>query len=153
MAPAVVSDPQDRATYAGPSEGSWPGPRAAAGSQGQPRDHRHPADGEPPAPAALYSARLRAGPPSPHPLGFSLTHCGSAAGFRQWHKGLGVRGGPPPQEGSAGGHGHESPGPGGSSWVRRTAGRMQGDVLGRWRLVSLSCCHLGIWQLLFPPPS
>lgn len=61
--------------------------------------------------------------------------------------------GPPPREGSAGWHGHESLGPGDSSWVRRTAGRTQGGVLGRQRLVSLSCCHLGVWRLLFPPPS
>ena len=50
--------------------------------------------------------------------------------------------GPPPREGSAGWHGHESLGPGDSSWVRRIAGLDAG-----WRPGEVAPCE----SELLPP--
>ena len=77
----------------GPVKAPDPVPRATAGSQGQPGDKRHQADSLRPQQPCIQHASTPA-QPSPHPLGFSLTQRGSGAGFRQWHKGLGMRGGP-----------------------------------------------------------
>lgn len=90
--------------------------------------------------------------PTPHPLGLSRASCGSGVGLGQWHKGLSERGAP-----TAGGLSRPARSgelsAGGQQLGQRTAGRAQGGVLGRRRLVSLSCCPPGVGQLLSLPPS
>lgn len=77
----------------GPVKAPDPVPRATAGSQGQPGDKRHQADSLRPWQPCIQHASTLA-QPSPHPLGFSLTHSGSGAGFRQWQKGSACEGAP-----------------------------------------------------------